>query len=173
MTTSPDASVRPARETDAPAVAATTLAAWRASYAELLPAEVLAGLDLADATNSWRAAIREPGEHRLLVACAGPSVVGYVLVAPDGGPGAQLVELVVRPDQQRRGHGSRLLSAAVTGLREDGVTSVVAWTDSEDAARASFLTSAGFAADGTSRTLDLDGTGTTTVRQLRWSALLA
>lgn len=170
---SPDASVRPARPTDAEAIAATTLDAWRARYADLLPPEVLAALDAAAAAATWRAAILDPGQHRLLVACAGPQVVGYVSIGPGEGPGAELGELEVRPADQRHGHGSRLLAAAVDHLHSQGFTSVLTWVGETDAARVEFLTSAGFAADGVGRVLDLDGTGTTTLRQQRWSAYLA
>jgi ribosomal protein S18 acetylase RimI-like enzyme len=168
-----DVSVRPGRPTDAPAVAATTIDAWRASYADLLPAKALAGLDLAAATAQWRAAIEDPGENLLLVACAGPRIAGYASVGPSDGPGGELGELVVRPEDRRLGHGSRLLSAAVEHLHSHGFTSVVTWINEGDAARTEFFNSAGFAPDGAVRVLDLDGEGTTTVRQLRWSAALA
>lgn len=169
----PDASVRPAREADAGAVAETTVQAWRATYADLLPAAVLADLDVGAATDTWRAAILSPGPNRLLVACAGPAVVGYVSIGPGDGPGAELGELQVLPAHQRHGHGSRLLAAAVTQLHAQGFTSVLTWVGESDRARTRFLDSAGFAADGVARVLDLDGTGAVTVRQLRWSALLA
>lgn len=175
MTTAPtpDASVRPAREADAGAVAQTTVLAWRAAYADLLPPAVLAGLDLPTATATWRAAILEPGPNRLLVACAGPEVVGYVSIGPGDGPGAELGEIEVRPEHRRNGHGSRLLAAAVSHLRGEGFTSVLTWAGESDRARTQFLDSAGFAADGLARVLDLDGSGTVTLRQQRWSALLA
>lgn len=168
-----DVSVRPAREADAAAVAATTLAAWRATYVDLLPTEVLGGLDLEAATATWRAAIVDPGPDRLLVACAGAQVVGYAGFGPGAGPGAELGELEVAPAHQRQGHGSRLLAAVVDHLHAQGVTSVLTWVAEADAARAAFLESAGFAPDAVARVLDLDGTGAVTVRQRRWTALLA
>jgi ribosomal protein S18 acetylase RimI-like enzyme len=168
-----DVSVRPARGSDAPAVAAATIDAWRASYAGLLPAEVLTGLDLDAATAQWRAAIEDSGESLLLVACAGAKVAGYASIGPGDGPGGELGEIVVRPEERRHGHGSRLLSAAVEHLRSRGIASVYTWAGDQDEARTRFLESAGFAPDGVARVLDLDGTGATTVRQLRWSAALA
>jgi ribosomal protein S18 acetylase RimI-like enzyme len=165
-----DASVRPARATDAPAVAALTLGHWRTSYPALVPDD----LDHAAATRQWREALADPGPNRLLVACSGDTVVGYIAVEPAGdGPGGEVTDLVVDADQQRGGHGSRLLAAAVADLQSQGITSVLTWVAEADEARARFLESAGFAADGSVRVLDLDGTGTTTVRQQRWSALLA
>ena len=171
--TAADVSVRPARTTDAPAVAAATIDAWRASYASLLPAQVLAGLDLAQVTAQWRRSVEDPGENLLLVACAGPKIAGYASVGPSDGPGGELGELVVRPEDRRLGHASRLLSAAVEHLHSRGFTSMVTWFNEGDQARNEFFSSAGFAPDGVARVLDLDGAGTTTVRQLRWSAALA
>lgn len=168
-----DAKVRLARTTDAPAVAAATIDSWHASYADLLPASVLDGLDLGTATARWRAAIEEPGENLMFVACVGDKVAGYATAGPGDGPGAELGEIVVRPEERRRGHGSRLLSAAVEHLHARGFTSVLTWTMADDEARQEFFTSAGFAPDGVGRVLDLDGSGTTTVRQVRWSAALA
>jgi ribosomal protein S18 acetylase RimI-like enzyme len=172
-----DVSVRPARPTDAPAVAAATIDAWRASYADLLPAAALDGLDLATASAQWRSAIEDPGENLLLVACAGPKIAGYASVGPSegpgDGPGGELGELVVRPEDRRLGHASRLLSAAVEHLHSRGFTSVLTWINDGDVARTEFFDSAGFAPDGVARVLDLDGAGTTRVRQLRWSAALA
>lgn len=168
-----DAKVRPARAADSPAVAAVTIDSWRASYADVLPADVLAELDLPAATAQWAAAIEEPGENLLLVACAGPAVVGYVSIGPGNGPGGELGELVVRPADRRHGHGSRLLAAAVEHLHARGFTSTFTWVGERDEARREFFTSAGFSPDGVVRVLDLDGAGTTTLRQLRWSAALA
>ncbi len=43
----------------------------------------------------------------------------------------------------------------------------MSWTIATDDARRAFLTGAGWAADTAHRELDLDGTGTTTVKQVR------
>lgn len=169
----PDVSVRPALPDDAAAVAETTVLAWRTAYADLLPPEVLAGLDRRSATATWRDAILDPGPNLLLVACAGRDVVGYVSTGPGEGPGAELGQIEIRPDHRRQGHGSRLLAAAVSHLMAQGYVSVLTWAGESDRARTAFLDSAGFATDGVARLLDLDGTGAVTVRQQRWSALLA
>jgi hypothetical protein len=52
-------------------------------------------------------------------------------------------------------------------MAADGFTRSVTWLVAEDDVLRRFLTEAGWAADGASRTLDLDGTGTTQVRQVR------
>ena len=65
-----------------------------------------------------------------------------------------------------------LLAAVVTTLDSAGpppgrLTRAVTWVNAGDDALRTFLTDAGWAADTAHRELDLDGTGTTTVKQVR------
>jgi GNAT superfamily N-acetyltransferase len=172
----PDASVRRARPADADAMAALTLSSWRAQPADLLPADALEAVTLADVAAEWREAVSAPPSmrHVVLAALEAEELVGYVVVAPSRDPDSdglsgEVVDLVVREDRTRRGHASRLLSAGVDTLRETGSTELLAWVAVGDDARMSFLASAGLAADGASRTLD-GGPGASALRQVRWSA---
>jgi GNAT superfamily N-acetyltransferase len=174
----PDASVRRARPDDVEAIAALTLATWRAQPAELLPPGTLDGVTVADLAADWRDAITEPPSprHVVLAALERDDVVGYSLAAPSQDPdaaadgtSAEVLDLVVRADRTRRGHGSRLLAAVVDTLRAAGSAELLIWVAVGDDARLAFLASAGFAADGGARTLD-GGPGTAALRQVRWSA---
>jgi GNAT superfamily N-acetyltransferase len=69
---------------------------------------------------------------------------------------AAVTELLVEPRWGRRGHGSRLLSAAVDLWREDGFGTAVAWAYDADEAMKRFLGSAGWEHDGATRALDVD-----------------
>ena len=95
----------------------------------------------------WEAAVAEPPspEHHVLVAttaqaeAASRTVVGLLGLAPTQSmdaegqvdeAGVQAVEVTalgVEPASQRRGHGSRLLAAAVDLARQDGARALVAW----------------------------------------------
>lgn len=176
-----DASVRPARVGDADAIAEVMVTSWRTTFAALLPAAQVAELDQESAAEQWRGAITEPptADHGVLVAVAGPQVVGYVVFAPADEPDApagerlgELLDLIVHPEQQRRGHGSRLLSAAAEQLRERGVQEMLIWTAERDLVRTEFLASAGLKPDGAFRVLDVDGSGAETLRQIRLGAKL-
>lgn len=79
------------------------------------------------------------------------------------------MSLEVLPDHQRSGHGSRLLTAAVDRLRQDGAESMTAWVLQDDVAREQFLTGAGLGPDGMERTL---ATGVRDVVERRWSATI-
>jgi GNAT superfamily N-acetyltransferase len=146
-----DASVRPATPADARAVAGVQLGSWRAGGA---PPEV-AALPEAEVAAAWEQAIRlaPTPRHRVLVACAGAEVVGFAALGPgEDERSAELLELHVRPDRRRAGHGSRLVAASVDHARAQGAETVTAWVG---------------AGDGSRRTLDLRGDGEVVVRQVR------
>lgn len=172
-----DHSVRIAWADDAPTLAALQLRTWPERYGHLLPAEALPQGEeaLATATQAWRGLLARPAEarQRVLVALDRARVVGSVLTSPatdpDADPGrdAELHELTVAAEERRRGHGTRLLQAAVDTVAADRFSRVVTWVLSDDDALRALLTSAGWAADGAHRELDLDGSGTVRVRQVR------
>ncbi|MBO3103163.1 GNAT family N-acetyltransferase [Cellulomonas fengjieae] len=183
FTDNADVSVRPAVPGDEEAIARIQIAAWRASHAEVLGEGALDLLDQAAVQAQWAAAVVTPpgAGFRVLVACDGPTVVGVVSVAPVpapedrpfDAPGGAILALEVEPAQQRVGHGSRLLAAAVDTLREDGADQVHTWVLDGDDARAQFLSSAGLGPDDVVRELisgRMPDGSTRTVTEHRWSA---
>ncbi|MDP9182966.1 MAG: GNAT family N-acetyltransferase [Actinomycetota bacterium] len=170
-----DVSVRPARPSDAAAVARVQLETWKAAYAEVLPPGALA-LDVVDVEAAWSQAVSAPPSpfHRMLVALDGAEVVGFAACEPCPDedleePAAELTAFLVEPSWGRRGHGSRLLAAAVDLWREDDVPLAVTWVFEVDAVVRAFLTTAGWAPDTSTRTLEAEGTA---VRQERWHTAL-
>jgi GNAT superfamily N-acetyltransferase len=172
---SADVSARIAWAEDAPAMAAVQVRAWRASYADLLPAEVLDALDPEQIAEGWREALSRPADarNRVLVALERNLVTGFLVTGPatdpDCDPGAtgELADLTVDPDKRGVGHGSRLLQAGADTLVADRFDRAVTWLPAGDDATRAFLTSSGWGPDGAHRTLDLLGDGTTTVKQVR------
>lgn len=169
-----DVSCRVAWADDAPAIAALQVRTWQSSYAGLLPAAVL-DLDPAAVAEAWRTSLARPGDarNRVLVALERNRVLGFAVTGPASDPDcdpvadAELSELTVDPDARGQGHGSRLLQAAVDTMRADRFTRAVLWAVATDDALRGFLTEAGWAADTAHRELDLDGGGTTLVKQVR------
>lgn len=169
-----DVSVRVAWADDAEAIAQVQVRSWRERYASLLPAEALP-TDASDFSAQWHAALTRPGDarNRVLVALVRNTVVGFAVTSPADDPDCDpvgdghMAELVVAPDSRGHGHGSRLLQAVADTLTADRFTHAVTWVVASDDATRGFLTSAGWAADGAHRALDLDGTGNTVVKQVR------
>src|SRR6478735_5695122 len=175
-----DVSVRVAWADDAPAIAELQLRTWRATYADLLPADALP-TDVEAAAASWQAALARPGDarNRVLVALERNRVVGFAITSPATDPDsdpvadAELAEVTVDPGERGKGHGSRLLQAAVETMQADRFSRAVLWAMAGDDALRSFLVGAGWAADGAHRELDLDGEGAVLVKQVRLHTAIA
>lgn len=173
--TSADVSCRVAWAEDAPAIAEVQVRAWRASYAELLPAELLDSLDPVELAQSWAAALGRPPDarNRVLIALERATVTGFALTGPATDPDCdpiadgEIGDLTVAPEHRGAGHGSRLMQACVDTLRADRFTRAVTWLPATDDDTRAFLTAAGWGPDGAHRTLDLTGDGSVTVKQVR------
>ena len=169
-----DVSCRVAWADDAPAIARLQLAARRHDLGGLLPADLL-DVDEETAAAAWRDTLVRPADARVrvLVALERNRVVGFTITSPAIDPDcdpvadAELLEFTVDPGERGRGHGSRLLQAAVDTMVADRFARAVLWASVGDDGLRRFLDSAGWAADTAHRELDLDGTGTTTVKQVR------
>ena len=155
-----DVSVRPARPEDAERVARVQLETWRTAYADLLPAEAL-DLPEEQVAAVWLGAVesRAP-RHAVLVAMERIELVGFLASAPagdddlDAATTAEVTNLLVVPRWGRRGHGARLLAAAVDTWRREGTTTAVCWAWERDRVTQDFLVSAGWEPDGARRGLD-------------------
>ena len=169
-----DVSCRVAWADDAPAIARLQLRTRQHDLGDLLPAERLEA-DPSVAEDAWRRVLGRPPDARIrvLVALERNRVVGFAITSPASDPDAdpvvdaELMELTVDPDERGRGHGSRLLQAAVDTMAADRFSRAVCWTVTSDDAVRRFLTEAGWASDGAHRELDLDGTGAVTAKQVR------
>lgn len=169
-----DVSCRVAWADDAGAISRLQLRTRRHDLAEMVPSDHLV-VDEAEAETAWQQVLVRPPDARVrvIVALERARVVGFAITSPaldpDADPvaDAELMELTVDPDERGRGHGSRLLQAAVDTMTADRFQRAVCWTVAADDAVRRFLTAAGWATDGAHRELDLDGTGAVTAKQVR------
>jgi GNAT superfamily N-acetyltransferase len=170
-----EVSVRPARTEDVEEIARIHVETWRHGYAPILPAPALDALTLDAARSAWRDAVLDPPSprHHVLVALEAQWTVGFAAVAPaddlrpeDPEPGTTVAvsPVVVEPRWSRRGHGSRLMAAAVDLARADGMTRAITWIPEQDTASREFLAGSGWAPDGLARALD---TGAGELREIR------
>ena len=171
------ARVRAATAADARSLATVQRVTWRTAYSELLPAEVLDGLDTPQVQQAWADTVE--GGATVLIAMEGDHPVGFVVAGPapasevaaangvlpsDAAHTALVSTLLVEPRWGRRGHGGRLLAAAAAVLRDAGATRGIAWVPAEDPASLNFYRRIGWEPDGTVRTLDANGRAIREVR---------
>lgn len=167
-----DVSVRPARPDDVGEIARIQLLTWRTAYATVVPAHVLDELTLEQMAAPWAAAVGSPpsARHHVLMATENDLPVGFAALGRtddedlDPADTALVTTLLVEPRWGRRGHGSRLLAASADLLRADGASTMVTWIFDRDPASRSFYASAGWAPDGATRLLDMDGQMVSEVR---------
>jgi ribosomal protein S18 acetylase RimI-like enzyme len=172
---SADVSCRVAWADDAPAIAAVQVRAWRTSYADLLPADLLASMDAEELAASWRTSLAAPPDarNRVLIALERNLVTGFAVTGPAADPDCdpvadgEITDLTVDPHKRHGGHGSRLMQACVDTLKADRFTRAITWLAANDDDTRAFLTAAGWGPDGAHRTLDLTGDGSVTVKQVR------
>jgi L-amino acid N-acyltransferase YncA len=108
--------VRPALASDAPAIAAVHVQAWRETYAHLMPADFLAALDVERRTAGWTEVIAD-GVTDVFVALDGEDVVGWATAgpgrAPCGGGTRELEGIYLLGTAYGSGAAQQLLDAAV------------------------------------------------------------
>jgi ribosomal protein S18 acetylase RimI-like enzyme len=135
--------LRRARSTDAPAIGAVHVAAWRSTYPGILPNEYLSRLSVRRQAAHYDAAIRNGlGVHvatasGLDVGPSGgpPRVVGFATGGPARPAAAGLARLgegeietlYVLDDWRERGLGRRLMRAVAAHLAASGCKSAFVW----------------------------------------------
>ena len=169
-----DPIVRLALPGEAEQIAALQRRGWLQTLPAALAETALRSVDLETAARAWRRAIGAPprAEFRVLVAVGAGRRAGFAAIGPaddpDAVPGldAAVGEFVIDPPAQRQGHGSRLLNAVADTLRADGFVRATWWVRTTDDALRSFVTSAGWAADGAHREVAVEE-GSDVVRLVR------
>ena len=125
--------VREAGPADAAAIARVHVDTWRTTYAGILPADFLAGLEYANSEAVWSAttASDRPGASLQVAETAQGEVVGFAYGAPErvGDPVYQgeIFAIYVLQAFQRQGAGHRLFTAAARRLHELGFSAILLW----------------------------------------------
>lgn len=163
----PTYSVRPARQGDEAAIGRIQVDAWVGALGDRLGRRRHDAFDRGAVVAQWAQAITSPPTpgHQVYVALCDDAVCGFIAVAPP----SDIVAFEVDPAKRRRGHGSRLLAAAVDHLKAQGGTEMKLWSLAKDRVRTEFLESAGFAEAGLSR--ELEGPGIAIPEKLWFTTL--
>jgi ribosomal protein S18 acetylase RimI-like enzyme len=123
--------VRRAELSDAAAIGAVHVAAWRSAYPGILPDSYLAKLSPTRLALHYRAAIA--AGSTVMVATSkgeGPRIVGFTTAGPPRTAGlgdAEIETLYVLDDWRDQGIGRRMMRAAAKQLASRGCRSVFVW----------------------------------------------
>ncbi|MDE0174283.1 MAG: GNAT family N-acetyltransferase [Defluviicoccus sp.] len=134
--------LRPARPSDAPAIARIYVAGWQDAYPGLLPDRLLVGMRRTDGrAERWARTIRHPARgEKITVAEAGDgTVIGFAGGGPARARGfaydAEIYTLYVDGDHQDGGVGRRLFSALALDLAAALGPSLIVWVLAGNPAR--------------------------------------
>ncbi|MBR0668677.1 GNAT family N-acetyltransferase [Roseomonas hellenica] len=133
----PPPRIRAAIPADAAAIAAVHVAAWRESYAGLMPDAVLAGLSVARRTGIWDGILSRPeevGSIATFVAERENGMLGFASCGVQRTPAlreqgctAEIGAIYILRDAQRRGLGVALMAALARALLQRGHQAASLW----------------------------------------------
>jgi GNAT superfamily N-acetyltransferase len=158
--------VRPAVPDDADGIAEVHVSTWRETYAHLLPASYLDGLDVTRRAEQWRETLTDgSAEAPPFVALDSDRIVGFALAGParDEHPprDLQLYAINVLASAHGTGTGQALLDAAV------GDAPACLWAADDNPRAEAFYRRNGFARDGGVERQTFQGAEMVTVRMVR------
>jgi GNAT superfamily N-acetyltransferase len=156
--------IRAAKADDAETIARIHVASWRESYAELMPAETLQGLDIAERAGHWRNILTAgPGSGAtFLLELAGEGPIGFASCGAQRserlaalGYVGEFEALYILRRGQRRGGGRALMRAMARHLLGQGWTAASVWVFRDNPPARRFYEALGGVATG------IDGSWTT------------
>ena len=145
--------LRTATVDDAAALASVFVAAWRARYPAVVPADVLDALDEGEIAGWLRNLVAAAGQTSVVALNRDGAVIGFVRYGddPEVARAGHVYALYVHPDHDGRGHGRELLASAQADLLNRGLEIVTLWVFEANERARQFYAAAGFAPDGARR----------------------
>jgi ribosomal protein S18 acetylase RimI-like enzyme len=146
--------LRVARRDDVDQLSAVFLDCWRISYAEVMPASLVASMTAQKARSLWADALQRPNQTILAATDEPPhAVVGFVGFQLQEDQTGYVSSLYVSPRLQGGGVGRLLLSGAEQELRNAGARSARLWVFEENGPSRAFYARQGWKPDGRRETL--------------------
>ena len=163
-----DARVRRATAEDAHAIASVQVASWRVGYADVFPADFLAGLSVDERLELWKRVLSDGG-YEIFVAEGDGRVAGFASAGPtedaEGtGTRGELFALYVEPTAWGKGLGSALLVRAEEALREAGFDEATLWVLKDNPRARTLYARAGWKPDGGRKLLTDPGIDAAVIR---------
>jgi adenylate kinase family enzyme len=160
--------LRPAFQTDAPAISQIHVSAWRAAYAGIVPDAYLNGLTVTKRNTYWSNAIAQ-GEPEVVVAEDKAGINGWIAFGASRDDDAkelagEIAAIYIAADSWSQGIGQRLLRHACARLAERGYSTVTLWVLEDNPGAIRFYRAAGLLPDGASKEADMAGKSLREVR---------
>ena len=133
--------LRPAKASDARAIARIHVETWRSTYPGMVPDRALIDMNIDNKARSWRAALERPDMAGSVLVADTPEagLIGFASAGhnrhanlPFAG---EVQTLYVLPDWQNQGIGRQLLKGCFAGLRSRGLASAMVWVLADNPAR--------------------------------------
>jgi GNAT superfamily N-acetyltransferase len=123
--------IRPARLTDAPAIARIHADTWRTTYRSIVPDDYLDNIDSVFKVSIYEKRLAEPGAFYFVAEYEKAGIVGFLNGGPTRSPNlpfqAELYAIYVLATHQNKRIGSLLTEALVHGLRDASMNSLLVW----------------------------------------------
>ncbi|MES2507161.1 MAG: GNAT family N-acetyltransferase [Verrucomicrobiota bacterium] len=152
--------IRLATREDASGIAEIHVASWRVAYRDILPAELLLGLDVKDRQRLW-SDLCSRSDVSVFVAEDEGLVSGFCHVCrcrdTDLADSAEITCLYISPGWERRGIGRQLMLAALAYASRGGFPRASLWVLRENLAARLFYEALGFRPDDTVKTETFSG----------------
>ena len=147
--------VREAQAADARTVAEIHVAAWRAAYRELMPADYLASLSAGERTDMWTRSIIRGGPWRLAIAEIDGALAGFCSFGPTrdelADDVAEIYAVNVAPERWRLGAGRALCEHALRQAASREHKTMTLWVVKGNDPARRFYERLGYRPDGAER----------------------
>lgn len=154
--------IRPATSTDAADLAAVHVAAWQKAYRGQLPNNLLDNLSAANREPLWRQATAAGSQSQVLICEVAEQCVGFASFGRSRDTDAttetaELYAIYLLSEVWGLGYGRQLLEACLKKLQHTQYTHLTLWVLNTNKRAFNFYATAGFEADGTTKSEQLGG----------------
>ncbi|HUO45807.1 MAG TPA: GNAT family N-acetyltransferase [Acidimicrobiia bacterium] len=159
---------RPAEITDAESIARVHIESWRIAYAEILPADFLAGMSVERRAERWSQLLAQGDSSTVVVETEQGIVAGFATVSsgPEAATG-ELQAIYLAPEHWGQGLGRTLMGAAEEQLRDAGHEDAVLWVFADNPRARRFYEAAGWELEDVVRIEEIGGVQPQQVRYRR------
>ena len=148
--------VRQAGPSDAGRIARIHVSSWQAAYRGILPDHTLDNLSVDRSEKHWEKQLRDDDAHIMLFEREG-CILGFIKFGSSRDEGAdeeqvgEIYSVYLDPGEYRKGYGSKLTSAALKVLGEEGYSEITLWVLKENDQARGFYEAMGFEPDGSEK----------------------